>query len=109
MAGEMYEAGEEWRKAEAEYREITVREPENPWGWLMLGELFAKTGNVTPARQAFEFLAGCVPAHAPAFSYLGELSRLAGDFRSASKLYRQALSLDPGEETARTGVKLVGG
>ncbi len=109
MAGEVYEAGEAWRKAEAEYREIILREPENPWGWLMLGELFAKMGKVTLARQAFESLARCVPAHAPAFSYLGELSRLAGDFRSANKLYRQALSLDPCEETARTGVKLVGG
>jgi anaerobic magnesium-protoporphyrin IX monomethyl ester cyclase len=109
MAGEMYEDGEEWRKAEAEYREITLREPENPWGWLMLGELFARMGKVTPARQAFESLARCLPTHAPAFSYLGELSRLAGDYRSANKLYRQALSLDPWEETARTAVKLVGG
>jgi tetratricopeptide (TPR) repeat protein len=109
MAGEMYEAGEEWRKAEAEYREVTLREPENPWGWLMLGELFAKMGKVTPARQAFESLASYVPAHAPAFSCLGELARLAGDYRSANKFYHQALSLDPWQETARTGVRLIGG
>ena len=108
MAGEMYEVKGKWRKAEAEYREITVKEPENPWGWLMLGELFAKEGNFSLARDAFDALAHCVPAHAPAYSSLGELSRLAGNQRLARKLYRKALALDPGEKTAREGIRLVG-
>lgn len=107
-AGEMYESVAEWRKAAAEYREITRREPENPWGWLMLGELYAREGNVPQARQAFEKLSGLVPAHAPAFSWLGELSRVEGDYRSAREFYRRALSLDPQEKTAREGVELVG-
>lgn len=109
MAGEMYQSMAQWQKAEAEYREITVREPENPWGWLMLGELHAELGNVRQARQAFERLARIVPAHAPALTSLGELCRLAGDDRAAAEFYRQALSLDPFEEGARAGIKLVGG
>lgn len=108
MAGEIYESQGEWRKAEGEYREIIDREPENPWGWLMMGELHAGMGNILPARQAFERLARLVPAHAPAYSALGELCRCAGDFRAARAHYRKAISLDPWEKSALEGLSLVG-
>ncbi|HEY6873693.1 MAG TPA: radical SAM protein [Geobacteraceae bacterium] len=107
MAGEVYESKGEWRKAEAEYREILDREPENPWGWLMAGELFAGMGAIPSARKAFERLSQLVPAHAPAYSSLGELSRAAGDCRSARACYQRALSLDPWERTALEGIMLL--
>ena len=108
MAGETYESESKWRKAEAEYHEITIREPANPWGWLMLGELYAREGNVIHARQAFSKVLQAVPAHAPAYSCLGELSRLEGDYTTARELYRKALTIDPFERTAREGIESIG-
>ena len=62
MAGETYELHGEWRKAEREYREILDREPENPWGWLMIGELYVRNGNAVKARNALANLLRLVPA-----------------------------------------------
>ncbi|HLO26802.1 MAG TPA: radical SAM protein [Geobacteraceae bacterium] len=105
MAGEMYEAAANWRKAEAEYREIIAREPENPWGWLLIGELYAGKGDIMAARTAFERLSSLVPGHAPAFANLGDLSLIEGDNVSARKYYRHAISLDPYEQTALEGIQ----
>ena len=109
MAGEFHESRGELREAEGEYREILDREPENPWGWLMIGELYAKVGDTAGARQAFEMLSSLVPAHAPAYSYLGELCLIAGDRSAALRFYRQAISLDPFELTAREGITQISG
>jgi tetratricopeptide (TPR) repeat protein len=109
MAGEQYESVAKWGKAEAEYREIIVREPENPWGLLLIGELYARNGNFAGARQAFEALIRLVPAHAMGYSCLGELYRISGDYRSAGEFYRQALNLDPFEKSAGEGLELIGG
>lgn len=108
MAGEMYESEGKWLKAETEYREIIVREPDNPWGWLMIGELHDRRGDAANARQAFKALASLVPAHAPAFSYMGELCRLEGDYTAAREFYRQAISLDPFDIAAREGMERIG-
>jgi radical SAM superfamily enzyme YgiQ (UPF0313 family) len=108
MAGEMYEDSSQWRKAEAEYREVTAREPENPWGWLMIGELYARLGESARSRDAFETLARLVPAHAPAFASLGELSRLEGDYATARDYYQKALVLDPGDRVSGEGIRLIG-
>ncbi len=107
MSGEMYEAVSQWRRAESEYREIVDREPENPWGWLLLGELYAGRGDSVRARPAFEKLIGLVPSHAPAFANLGELYRIEGDAATALEYYRRALIRDPNEKTARAGIRRI--
>ena len=63
LAGEYYESKGKWSLAEAEYNEIAVREPENPWGWLMLGELYGMTGFPAKANRCHEKLAMLVPKH----------------------------------------------
>jgi anaerobic magnesium-protoporphyrin IX monomethyl ester cyclase len=63
LAGEYYESEGRWRLAEAEYNEIVGRESDNPWGWLMLGELYAMTGYPDKANSCFEKLALLVPRH----------------------------------------------
>jgi anaerobic magnesium-protoporphyrin IX monomethyl ester cyclase len=68
LAGEFYEGNGRWQEAEAEYREICEREPDNPWGWLTLGELYDRQGFAAGARQAYGQLRRLVPAHAPARS-----------------------------------------
>jgi tetratricopeptide (TPR) repeat protein len=109
MAGEMYESRGNWQLAEAEYREITGREPENPWGWLLLGELLAGRGNVREARRAFESLVAIVPAHAPGYAALGDLSCERGELVAARKQYRKALSLDPHDARSAEGLDAIGG
>jgi Flp pilus assembly protein TadD len=74
----------------------------------MSGELHAGRGDAVTARHAFEKLASLVPAHAPAFSNMGELCRLEGDYTAARKFYRQAISLDPFDDAAREGMERVG-
>jgi radical SAM superfamily enzyme YgiQ (UPF0313 family) len=72
LAAEFYENAGHWRLAEAEYREIVEREPVNPWGWLMLGELYGRMGLFDRAQPFFEQLLRLVPAHAPVYANLGE-------------------------------------
>ena len=101
LAGDFYENHGQWQLAEAEYREICEREPENPWGWLMMGELYGRMGVVERSRQAFEQLLRLVPLHVPAYVNLGELQRRAGAWTEANNMYAQALRLDPGNEAAK--------
>jgi radical SAM superfamily enzyme YgiQ (UPF0313 family) len=94
--------------AEREYRELTLQEPDNPWGWLLLGELRGVRGEVGPAEEALSRVLALVPRHAPAHASLGELARLAGDRCRAEERYRQALRLDPREPVALQGLRLLG-
>jgi radical SAM superfamily enzyme YgiQ (UPF0313 family) len=107
LAGEFYENAGRWRLAEAEYLEIVVREPTNPWGWLMLGELYAEMEDIEKAIPALQELLRLVPKHAPAFAKLGEMYRLAADHDEAERLYMQALFLDPENTTAQKGLAAI--
>lgn len=107
LAGEFYENAGRWRQAEAEYREIVEKEPDNPWGWLMLGELYAGMEIIDKAKSAFAELIRLVPAHAPAYAHLGELHRLSAGHKEAERLYMQALRLEPGNETAKKGLAAI--
>lgn len=108
MVGEFYEGNGRWQAAEAEYREIVEREPENPWGWLLLGELLGRQGVIDKAREAFQRVLVLVPSHAPAYASLGELQRLSGAHAEARAFYTQALQLDPGDVTAKKGLARLG-
>jgi anaerobic magnesium-protoporphyrin IX monomethyl ester cyclase len=105
MAGEMYEAEGDMPRAESEYREITVRQPENPWGWLALGELYGEMGEFLQAEKAFKRVMELVPAHAPVYAALGELCRLRRETGQAREWYRRALDFDPAEVTALAGLR----
>jgi hypothetical protein len=86
MAGEMYESAGNWRKAEARYREIIERQPENPWGWLKMGEFFRKRGNLIQSRQALGQFSRLVPAHAPLKSKIGEADKKRETFEGLPRV-----------------------
>lgn len=65
LAGEWYRQKGKYKSAGNEFREITLRQPENPWGWFLLGELYAETGKITKARECFSAVLKTVPGHAP--------------------------------------------
>lgn len=104
IAGEYYEAQGEYERAEKEYREIVEREPENPWGWLALGELLGETGDYLQAQQAFRTLTRLLPSYAPAYSALGDIARLSGDAQLALRCYEQALDRDAADVVALEGI-----
>jgi radical SAM superfamily enzyme YgiQ (UPF0313 family) len=63
MAGNYFEGEGRWRAAEGEYQEIIEREPDNPWGWLLLGDLYGQTGLTGKARECYGKLAKLIPNH----------------------------------------------
>jgi radical SAM superfamily enzyme YgiQ (UPF0313 family) len=64
LAGGFYEEEGRFLSAEAEYREIIGMEPDNPWGWLLLGELYGAGRYPGKANSCFERLGKLVPNHA---------------------------------------------
>lgn len=104
MAGEMYEEQGDWQLAEREYREITENEPENPWGWLLLGGLYGRVEEWERGRRAFNRVLRLVPSHAPAYSALGELNMFAGNSSEAKRNFQRALSMNPFDKAAQDGL-----
>lgn len=107
--GEWLEAKGDIGKAEALYREIVERQPENPWGWLALGGLHGSRGDVTRAGKAFERAISLVPAHVPAYLALGDLRLEEGDQRGAKQLYETAKRLNPRDTDVGERLRMVVG
>ena len=107
MAGELYEEKGRWQRAETEYRDIVEREPDNPWGWLLLGGLYGSVEEAEKACAAFDRALKLVPAHAPAYSAIGQLMMLRGKLRDAKKYFDRALSLDPFDSLAKESLLLL--
>lgn len=105
MAGEFHEEQGQWHKAEMEYQEIVKNEPQNPWGWLLLGGLYGRAGELKKAVDAFKKVLEIVPAHAPAYAATGELLGLLGKQNEAKDCYKRALALDPYDLTAKEGLR----
>lgn len=105
MEGEWHEREGRWTPAERSYREMVEREPDNPWGWLALGELFGSIGNIEGAVPAFRKVLSIVPAHVPAHVSLGELALLSGNRTEATACFRRALRMNPFDARAREGLK----
>lgn len=70
LAGEWHRQMGKYRSAEKEFLEITLRLPENPWGWLLLGELYTESGKPKRAHECFTKVLNIVPRHAQALAAL---------------------------------------
>ncbi|MBI2355112.1 MAG: cobalamin B12-binding domain-containing protein [Deltaproteobacteria bacterium] len=70
LAGEWHRQRGDTKAAEREYREITVEQPDNPWGWYLLGELYDELGEGKTATQCYRTVLGIVPEHGPSRSAL---------------------------------------
>jgi radical SAM superfamily enzyme YgiQ (UPF0313 family) len=64
LAGEYYRQNGDYGSAEREFREIVEREPDNPWGWYLLGELYAEVGRRSQSVECYRVVCGIVPEHA---------------------------------------------
>jgi tetratricopeptide (TPR) repeat protein len=65
LAGEFYRQRGNHSVAECEFREITEQEPDNPWGWYLLGDLFAEMGEKKMAMECYQAVCRIVPEHGP--------------------------------------------
>ncbi|HBA73258.1 MAG TPA: B12-binding domain-containing radical SAM protein [Geobacter sp.] len=70
LAGEWYRQRRRYKSAEKEFLEITERHPQNPWGWFLLGELYAETGKLGKAGDCYRSVLKIVPHHLPSQSAL---------------------------------------
>ncbi len=70
LAGEWYRQSGDEAAAEGEFREITEQQPDNPWGWYLLGELYDAAGKTTRATACYRRVLALVPNHGPSRSAL---------------------------------------
>ena len=66
LAGEFYRQRGNRADAEKEFKEIVDRQPDNPWGWYLLGELYAEIGRATKSAECYRAVCRLVPEHGPA-------------------------------------------
>jgi len=72
VAGEHFSRNGNFGAAEREFREIIEREPDNPWGWFLLGELLFEQGNRDRAAECYRRVLGRIPCHAPSLMALAQ-------------------------------------
>ncbi|MDD2541335.1 MAG: radical SAM protein [Desulfuromonadaceae bacterium] len=65
IAGEWHRQRGEYDKAEKELREITVQQPNNPWGWFLLGDLYSERGQIKKGKDFYTNVLNIVPQHGP--------------------------------------------
>lgn len=63
IAGEWYRQRGEYEKAESELQEITAQQPDNPWGWLLLGDLYVELGKISRGKECHARVLALVPHH----------------------------------------------
>lgn len=109
LCAEILEQQEDWDGALELYQGMIRAEPENVWGFLLMGALLARLGELKAARAAYLEALKLVPRHLPALVALGEIALAAGDPASARRHFAEALKLDPAEATALEGLVAAGG
>lgn len=70
LAGEYYRQSGDHPAAECEFRAIIEREPDNPWGWYLLGELYKETGIGVKSLECYRTVCEIIPNHGPSLEAL---------------------------------------
>ncbi|HJV35897.1 B12-binding domain-containing radical SAM protein [Geomonas sp.] len=109
LAGEALEQDDNWPGALALYKGMQRKEPKNPWGYLLAGGMQARMGEFFAARESYAKVLTLVPNHLPALVALGEIALAEGDAAAARRHFKQALKLEPSDESAREGLAAAGG
>jgi predicted Zn-dependent protease len=71
LAGEWYRQHGDVVAAEREFREITEQEPDNPWGWYLLAELYAELHEKGMDAACYRSVLAVLPQHGPSLAALG--------------------------------------
>lgn len=76
QTGDAYAAEGNLQRAAEQYRLITSKEPDHPWGWLLLGELFEQTDQRRKAADCYEQVLRLVPRNRQAAEALQRLKKI---------------------------------
>ena len=109
LAAEALEEEGDWEGAQALCRGMIRAEPENPWGFLLLGGLLARMGEFSGARSAYLGALELVPRHLPALLALGEIAMGDGNADEGARFFQQALEIAPGDPGALEGIDAAAG
>lgn len=75
IAGEWHRNRGEFNKAEREFSEITVLQPDNPWGWFLLGDLYTELGKIKKGRDFYTKVLSIVPKHGPSIEAIAAVKK----------------------------------
>ena len=75
LAGEYCRMQGDFAGAEKEFLEITVTDPDNPWGWYLLAELYRELGRRERAKECYRRVIALVPKHLPSQQALKETKK----------------------------------
>lgn len=78
LSGEYHRQSGEHGAAEREFREIVEQEPDNPWGWFLLGELYREIGRTAKAEDCYREVCGIVTKHEPSKQALKRIKKKRG-------------------------------
>jgi len=81
--------------AEALYRKVLAREPDNVQAQFLLGTVHAHRREPDAAEERLRGVVAAAPGHAPAHLWLGHLARGRGRPAEAMEHYRRAAEADP--------------
>lgn len=104
LEAESLEQAGDWEGALRICRGMTRREPDNPWGALLVAGLCERAGDLDGAVRAWQAVLKLVPRHLPAVLALGELALARGDRAAARRHFEAALKLAPDDPSALEGV-----
>lgn len=65
IASEWHNQRGEVDKAEKELLEIVAVQPDNPWGWFLLGDLYSRIGKAKKGRECYAKVLAIIPQHLP--------------------------------------------
>jgi len=103
LQAEVLEEEGDHEAALALLRGMTRSEPENPWGYLLMGGVQGRLGRYAAAKSAYLAALELVPGHLPALLAMGELALNEGHAGEARRFFGQALELAPGDPEALEG------
>ncbi len=65
IAGEWYRQQGDYDNAEKALLEITILQPDNPWGWFLLGDLYSELGRINKGKECYAKVLNIIPHHGP--------------------------------------------
>jgi len=74
QTGDRYAATGDIQRALNQYRQMTRKEPDHPWGWFLLGELSEQTGQRHEATTCYRNVLELVPRHQPSVEGMKRLA-----------------------------------
>ncbi len=98
--GELYEMGEDFDKALAEYMQAVAIDPNSYVLYGRIGNAYIKLQQFPQAREAFEKALEIHPGFAGAHINIGETYLQEGNLQEAISHYRSALQIDPDDVMA---------